>query len=356
MRRDHRKLGRGLSALTALVLGASPSEATLLSDPAHPALQGALVSGFEGVPTTTSAFSLGLGSVVVTVEAVRPGYGLVSCFLDDCRITSWGEDDRRIQFSPPVAAVAIDALAYTCGLDYEVTIVGASGTETRRVSQGAAPSEMVGAADIGPISAMVLGTGDCAYAAAFDNLRVVPYPSTVAADVSVNKAASRRVAGPEEPLDYTLLAANQGPDAAAALEVVDFLPFGAVHLQSTPPAATAPGDRRATWSFGDVGPGSLGGMNLAIQTPPMSRFGCADTLVNVAVARSSTPDPDAASNLAVDVVSFDPQAARPEVCDNRIDDDCDGRIDCADREDCPCLPQLPPRDEPPPGRRPARAA
>jgi len=72
-----------------------------------------------------------------------------------------------------------------------------------------------------------------------------------------------------------------------------------------------------------------------------SAFSCNSRITNIAVTNSPTPGLDLANNLSIATTFFDRSIVpTSEICGNGIDDNCDGRFDCADPV-CNCFPQLP---------------
>jgi hypothetical protein len=77
--------------------------------------------------------------------------------------------------------------------------------------------------------------------------------------------------------------------------------------------------------------------------PDPRAFSCNARITNVATVSTLSGDPDLADNLSVVTTFYDNFAVNldPEICGDGLDNNCDGRADCADNT-CDCRPTLPP--------------
>jgi uncharacterized repeat protein (TIGR01451 family) len=71
---------------------------------------------------------------------------------------------------------------------------------------------------------------------------------------------------------------------------------------------------------------------VTLTTPPFETYSCEDTLLNIAAVGTSTADPNLRNNVAFTVTPFDKasRANEPEICNNGLDDNCNGFVDCND--------------------------
>ncbi len=109
------------------------------------------------------------------------------------------------------------------------------------------------------------------------------------ADLSVEKSGPV-TATVGESVTYTLTVANGGPDAAAAVTLVDSLPAGLTFISASD-GGTASGGA-VTWSLGDVGSGS------SLPRTVTVKAGAAGAQVDVARVTSATADPDTGDQRA----------------------------------------------------------
>jgi len=99
-------------------------------------------------------------------------------------------------------------------------------------------------------------------------------------------------------------------------------------LAPLPPLAAA----TVTWSLGELLRGGNSSLGVLLTTPPFGAFSCDDTLLNIAAVGTSTTDPNLRNNVAFTTTRFDraSRANMPEICDNGLDDNCNGFVDCND--------------------------
>lgn len=267
-----------------------------------------------------------------TLDAFGPGGILVWSFENP-------DEGVVVTVSPPVRAIGF------VGQELDGcpggTFVGAQGTEV--IQKVVRPCDgFFGAADLGD-----MGTVNLAVPASIflvDEMVFVP-PDTIPsgeADVFVEKNTAVPLALNGVTVDFTVDVGNGGPDTAEGVRVVDFLPDG-VYSDSLPSGVYDPDNELLTWNSGDYPAGGGTSLGVTITTPADRReFSCGFELLNVAVATGTTPDTQPGNNVSTAAVVFDDGAVAGsgEICGNGIDDDCDGRFDCADSE-CHCPPTLP---------------
>ncbi|MEK6279913.1 MAG: thrombospondin type 3 repeat-containing protein [Acidobacteriota bacterium] len=228
-----------------------------------------------------------------------------------------------------------------------MTFNGSAGSETFVPSNLGGPrSFFVGASDIGAISHVRLES-TCT-PERWDDMRFVPSappPPSPTPTPRQSDLVARKIgpvfAGNNERITFEVTVANSGPDAATGVQVVDFLPNNATFVSTSPPATINGGV--ATINLADIPPNFGNRLaTLDFDTLPFPAFGCYSRIMNVALATSSSIEGNPADNLTWSVTSFDNDARRAtsgEICGNGIDDNCDGRGDCAD-PGCGCLPPL----------------
>jgi uncharacterized repeat protein (TIGR01451 family) len=264
-----------------------------------------------------------------------PGIGVFPAFPNFMGVS--------ITINPPILAIGfaweeLDGCATGA-------FAGASGNEA--VSTYSRPCLVFfGAADLGGITSILLplsGRTD-----GFILTRMIFVPPTGGpsgkADLELLKTALNPTALHNEPIQFDLDLTNSGPDTAETVTVVDFL-----DPQLTFNSASSGGGfdtvaNVVTWTPADLAASGNLLLSLNGATPPsVGAAYCGGRITNIAIAGSSTVDPDLTNNLSVDSTLFrlSPVPTR-EVCGNGIDDDCDGRFECAD-SDCFsfCRPSLP---------------
>jgi uncharacterized repeat protein (TIGR01451 family) len=120
-------------------------------------------------------------------------------------------------------------------------------------------------------------------------------PPTPSADLAVTKLGPA-VGTVDQPLTYTLVVTNHGPDAAHAFASVDILPAGVTFDSSSlPPVAGSPGS--LTFDLGTIASGGTETVTIVV-TPHI-----AGTIMNQAVVSSPIFDPDLSNNVAPPVVT-----------------------------------------------------
>jgi uncharacterized repeat protein (TIGR01451 family) len=108
---------------------------------------------------------------------------------------------------------------------------------------------------------------------------------------------------PGQSLTYDIVVSNLGPATADAVMLSDPLPPGTTFLSCTSSAGTCSGpavgtNGTVTAALGPIAPGATATVTIgATVTGPVG------TLVNVATATSSTPDPDPGSNQGTAVTT-----------------------------------------------------
>src|SRR5262245_10948428 len=340
-RRTARRVGAG-----GAVLGPGAGHARLIFDAADATFAGAPLESFDGLGLTTgqTTFTATLGGARLTFRTGAPG-GLAECggSPPTCRLAAPLGEEISVTIDPttPVSAIGFRHDGIEC--PGEVTFFGSAGRETFQVPFSAEHSLFLGVADIGDVTSVRLESS-CPVAEHWDDMRIVAGtvpPPTSRANLRLRKEA-RRGDGTPETNQYSLLVDNHGPDQAAAVQVVDFLPPAHDFVSADPPATLDASGRIATINIGPVSASSHALAALSVLVPPFGEgVWCESVTTNVARVTASSIETDAADNLAV-AHQFFPKPSRagfPEVCGNLIDDDCDGAIDCADAE-CGCAPQL----------------
>jgi uncharacterized repeat protein (TIGR01451 family) len=349
-----RRLPFFLIALGQGALLAPPAHATLIiedpnalgfpKDPAFSASLAILLDETLPVNPGDQSFTITVDGVQISFETTSSN-GLLACFgfegAPPCLLQTFHEP-IVITFDPPIAAFGVVGVDAECG--YAVTIVGNLGTESHNT--GFVGPIFIGAADIGDISFATLDE-TCAHAN-WTSMRIVPGEVTEGqSDVGVDKTGpSRRGAAVEA--SYEIDIANNGPENAENVRVVDFLPPGTTFTGASAGGTLDPSTPIVTWSLGELaapggGTPSSALLTLSLTTPPFDAFSCEDTLLNIGVATTTTPETATRNNFDWATTVFDKSSrvSEPELCANGSDDDCDGRTDCSDSE-CfePCTPPI----------------
>lgn len=323
-----------IATLLALALLASPAtraDARLFFDPADPALAGAT--------TVVLDSSIGLAPNVLVAQTVQNGVEITFTATHPNGLSFTGEslasfvpDGVRVEFDPPVGAVAFSYLFGECfGI---ATFTGAAGSESFSFPFGA-NRQLVGANAIGDIARVTLNDG--CFASGWTDLRFVPGTGTVPTD-EADLFASKRALGPYDAstaTSFEIGVGSVGPDVATGVQVADFLPRLSSLLAADVPFTLTQGGSHdvATLALPDLSSSGSALATIEVVPPP---FGagtfCGSALVNVAIATADSLDPLTADNVAIARVNFDSSTrfGAQEICDNAFDDDCDGRPDCSD--------------------------
>ena len=329
--------------LTAVNDGPSPAAAVTLVDSLPAGLT--FVSASDGGTASGGVVTWSLGDVAsgssvprtVTVRAATAG-----AQVDVARVTSVTADpdtsDQRATFTttvaepPPMADLSVEKsgpATATVGESVTYTLTAANGgpspaAAVTLVDSLPAGLTFVSASDGGTASGGVVtwSLGDVASGSSVPRTVTVraatagaqvnvarvtsatadpdtsdqraTFTTTVAepapmADLSVEKSGPA-TATVGESVTYTLTAANGGPDAAAAVTLVDSLPAGLTFVSASD-GGTASGGV-VTWSLGDVASGS------SVPRTVTVRAATAGAQVNVARVTSATTDPDTSDQRA----------------------------------------------------------
>jgi uncharacterized repeat protein (TIGR01451 family) len=343
------QLVRFFLTLTTCLLLAIAVYARLITDsafsptfPNDPAFKGSLVIPLD----QTLPAKCGDSSFTMTVSGVQFSFqtaasavtgGLFNCFPQGAPAGHFNAITAPITISinPPVQAVGLVAGGAECFP--HATFVGSLGTEAGNAQTPSGVfNGFIGAADIGGISTVTLNDTCTSGSANWSEILFVPASGVPAAqaDVAVNKTASAPAAGAAALLDYSIGVTNNGPDTAKSVIAADFLPPNLTVNITSPSATPIPpvAPTTLTWSLGDLAKGANNSLSVFTTTPPFDKYSCEDTLLNVAVVGASTTDPNLLNNVAFTTTPFD-KASRanvPEVCNNGLDDNCNGFIDCND--------------------------
>ncbi len=111
------------------------------------------------------------------------------------------------------------------------------------------------------------------------------------ADVAVTKSDSQDPILAGGVLTYTLVVTNNGPSLARSVRVTDTLP-GGVTFQSAIPTQSS-GPNPLVWSLGDLQPGAVRTLTVAVRIPENAAIG---TITNTVAVGSITPDPVMGNN------------------------------------------------------------
>lgn len=328
---------RRLELLSALaVLGSSSvAIARPIDDAADPALATAIVHDFTGIAdvTPTSAAFVH-GETLVTVEVAGSPIGdLITCNdPTDCQLVAYMGAPVTITFDPPIAAVGLQ-LFYSVG-PFSVEVTGANGSELLTdATLGWQHPEMAfaGAADIGPISTVVLQAFD--YSTYWEDLYIVEGGGAgTGVDLSLRSSDSDASVGAASPFTVGFRAHDHGPGEAAACEVVALPPAGTTVMSTTPSADVTA--THATFDLGAIAADADVDVALELGAPARGAFSCDDSLRTIAVVHTGSGDAEPRNNIAVvDTAFARASAAEQEDCTTPVDDDCDGLFNCLD-DDC----------------------
>jgi uncharacterized repeat protein (TIGR01451 family) len=111
-----------------------------------------------------------------------------------------------------------------------------------------------------------------------------------AADLSLTKADAPDPVAPRGTLTYTLVATNNGPNAAPDARLLDALPAGVTFVSASAGCTHSAG--RVDCALGTLGPGASATVIITV-TPKAS-----GVITNTAGVGSSAPDPDRSNNTA----------------------------------------------------------
>jgi uncharacterized repeat protein (TIGR01451 family) len=254
-----------------------------------------------------------------------------------------------LSINPPVEAIAFvgSQLDGCPGADF----VGSTGVENiHRGGCGGGPV-FYGVDGIGGIATVFHRNPGSVFV--IRSMTFVP-PATVptdTADLALEKTEARGQNGfalNGEPLTYGLEVRNAGPDAASDVVAIDFLPRdvppGNVIGSGAGVAILDPVQNTVRWDEPSLVNGAVLGIQVESMTPADPReFHCDARLTNVALVGASSADPVLSDHLSVVTTFFDSGAlfGEPEICGDGLDNNCNGRADCADPV-CDCRPTLPP--------------
>jgi uncharacterized repeat protein (TIGR01451 family) len=328
--------------------------ARLIFDPLDPAFRNAIPEPFDPSNAAQGAtgFTITRAGVQFTFSTTSAN-GIFFCDPSgNCRLQAPFPQGIEVSISPPVPAIGFQHSWIEC--PGRVTFTGSLATETFAFpfipqSRGG----FIGAADIGDISHVRLESR-CPVPESWDDMRFVPPPTPTPtptpaltptptptpplhSDLVVSQTGPP-LAGNNQRVTYEVNVANLGPDAATGVQVVDFLP--APLANSSPPATLTANGEVATFNLADIPPNFGSRLaTLEFDTQPFPAFGCGSSLVNFALATSFSLEANPADNIAWAVTRYDEAARRSsagEICDNGIDDNCDGLADCTD-PGCGCF-------------------
>ena len=264
-------------------------------------------------------------------------YYLITSHEGDLYVPSFEDNEGVIvTISPAVSAIGFNAGAID--LCAGGTYIGANAEEFVTVTRGGfACGDFFGSTDIGPISTVQLVYPYNVFT--IKDIVFVPETNTNLdrADVSVGKSSTHTQVFNDERYVYSIDVENLGPDEAENVEVVDFLPKGVKFASSSQPVTHDATNNLIRADLGELQDQGTDSLHLAVDAPSYGDdFWCRSRLLNVATVVSDTQDPDLLNNIAMNVMAFESSRVRdlnpPEVCDNGVDDDCDGFTDCLDSE------------------------
>ena len=129
------------------------------------------------------------------------------------------------------------------------------------------------------------------------------------ADLLITKTPAPGPYGTGQPLTYTIVVANNGPNTALSVVVTDTLPAGTT-LQSSTPAGACSGTTVVTCNAGTLVNGATATFTLTILLPTT-----AGPITNTAVvsAAANTPDPNPGNNTATSTITVIPAANIPMI-------------------------------------------
>jgi uncharacterized repeat protein (TIGR01451 family) len=129
------------------------------------------------------------------------------------------------------------------------------------------------------------------------------------ADLSITKTPAPGPYGTGQPLTYTIVVTNGGPNTALSVVVTDTLPAGTT-LQSSTPAGACTGTTVVTCNAGTLVNGATATFTLTILLPTT-----AGPITNTAVvsAAATIPDPNPGNNTAISTITVIPAANIPMI-------------------------------------------
>jgi uncharacterized repeat protein (TIGR01451 family) len=111
-----------------------------------------------------------------------------------------------------------------------------------------------------------------------------------AADLSLGKADAPDPVAARDPLTYTLVATNNGPNAAPDARLLDTLPAGATFVSASPGCTHAAG--HVECALGALAPGESATVTITVTAKDRG------VITNTATVGSAAPDPDTSNNTA----------------------------------------------------------
>jgi uncharacterized repeat protein (TIGR01451 family) len=346
-------------ALCVCVL-TTTSRATLIFDPADPTFVNAIQEPFDPGMAADGArsFTITRGGVQLTFST-QSTRGIFFCDGGDCRLRAPFPEGIDVSINPPVPAIGFEHTFIEC--PGRVTFTGSLGGETFTFSYPPG-SFFVAASNIGAISSVKLES-TCPYAEEWDDMRFVPdtqggptpTPTPLSADLALVKRGPSLIDFGSTTLDYSVGVSNLGftgnPGSPATdVSIVDFLPSGTRLLASQlpvtlPPSYVGAANRVAVMHLGDLAAGATRSGLLQISAPSFvtdpNQIVCEGTVINVGYVTAGSIDSNQANNLSITTAVFNKasRTAFGEICSNGVDDNCDGKADCADPS-CACLPVI----------------
>ncbi|HEX7035856.1 MAG TPA: DUF11 domain-containing protein [Pseudomonadales bacterium] len=339
----------GWLAVPALMLTAPHAAARGIHDPADAAFAGAVHVPMPpaGLPADALEYEFVVAGVTFRLESTSGQPLLAAPFTGQTGIyvETFSDSGQGVVLtvSPPVTAIGF------LGSNFDgcpgAEFVGALDTELVHTPPFTFCEDVfIGAADIGDIGLVNIRRRGSLFVV--HDLRFVPSPgSSGQADLAISVESDAERLLPDTAGGFDLLLDNLGPDDGSGVKIIDFPPTGLLSGSAPPDGVVDVTAEVVTWDRATVAAGSGEPFRIDILTPSRPAFGCKSLLTNIAAVSGTSVDPLLANNVAVDTIGFDVQAVfgEPEICGNRIDDDCDGQSDCMD-SDCHCPPPRLPLD------------
>ncbi|MGQ8365542.1 hypothetical protein [Glaciecola sp. 1036] len=176
----------------------------------------------------------------------------------------------------------------------------------------------------------------------FDTNAINP-PPTESADLAIVQLLPSEASQDNNPTDVPFDAVNFGPDNAPDARLYVIPP---THMEIIATSPTTPvnngNDAIVEFEIGDVNNGSTTRTTATVEFPPFYASGtgdeytgffrCNSRLLTIGTVTSGAIDSNLLNNTMLSTTRFDntSRQSEPEICNNGIDDDCDGRTDCAD--------------------------